>query len=125
VNALSAILAGLDARLKRIAVERYASLLLVPSAIVILALGSAISLWGVDGVFRVHLYPQATVVWAVSLPLVFFSYEGLVAVWRCRFSFGRKLAFSLCHIVAIALSVTPILVFLALVVAIGGVHGDR
>ena len=125
MSAFSDKLVALDAKFRGIAAERYASLLLLPSAIVILALGPAIYFWGADGPFRVHVYPLATLLWALALPLAFFSYEGLVVVWRTQLSLTRKLGFSACHLGAIALSLAPIFVFLLVVWAIGGVHGDR
>ena len=125
MNAFSDKLVALDAKFRGIAAERYASLLFIPSAIVVLVLAPAIHFWGADGPFRVHLYPLATVVWALTLPLAFFSYEGIVTVWRTRLSLTRKLIFSACHLTAIALSLAPVIVFLLVVWAIGGVHGDR
>ena len=125
MNVLAEKLTALDARFRSIAPDRYARWLLVPSFIVILALGPALLLWGADGPFRVHVYPQATLIWAVSLPLVFFSYEGIVAVWRSRFRVPAKIALSLCHLSAIALSLLPIVVFCLIVWAIGGVNHDR
>ena len=118
-------LVALDARFRGIATERYASLLLIPSGVVLLALGSAAYFWGVDGPFRVRLYPQAAIVWVLALPLAFFSFEGIVAAWRSRLSVPRKLAFSACHVAAIALALAPILVFLLVVWAIRGMNGDR
>jgi len=125
VSAFSDKLVAVDAKFRGIAAERYASLLLIPSAIVVLVLGPAIYFWGADGPFRVHLYPLATVVWGLALPLAFFSYEGIVMVWRTQLSLIRKLSFSACHLAAIALSLAPVFVFLLVVWAIGGVHGDR
>jgi len=125
VSAFSDKLFALDSKFRGIAAERYASLLLIPSATVVLILGPAIYFSGADGPFRVHLYPLATVVWALALPLTFFSYEGIVTVWRTQLSLIRKLSFSACHLAAIALSLAPVLVFLLVVWAIGGVHGDR
>jgi hypothetical protein len=124
VNALSEKLASLDARFKSIAPERYARWLLVPSFVVILALGPALLLWGADGPFRVNMYPQATLIWAVSLPLVFFSYEGIVTAWRSRYRLPAKIGFSLVHLSAIALSLLPIVVFCLMVWAIAGVDHD-
>lgn len=125
MSALSDKLVAIDAKFRRIPAERYASLLLVPSCIVVLALGPAVYFWDIDGPFRVRLYPQATVIWLLSLPLAFFSYEGLVAAWRSRLSLTRKLAFSVFHLAAIGLSLAPIFFFLLVVWAIGGLHGDR
>ena len=125
MNALSKKLTALDARFRSIAPERYAQLLLVPSCVVIVALGPALLVWGADGPFRVHVYPQATLIWAVSLPLVFFSYEGIVAAWRSRVHLPAKIGFFLCHLSAIALSLVPIVVLCVIVWAIGGVNHDR
>jgi len=125
MSAFSDKLVALDLKFRSIAAERYALLLLIPSAIVVLALGSAIYFWDIDGPFRVRLYPQATVIWVLALPLAFFSYEGLVAAWRSELSLTRKLAFSTCHLAAIALSLAPLFFFLLVVWAIGGDHGDR
>ena len=97
----------------------------MPSCVVILALGPALLVWGADGPFRVHVYPQATFIWAVSLPLAFFSYEGLVATWRAPLKLSQKLVFLLCHLFAIALSLIPIVVLIIIIRAIGGVNGDR
>ncbi len=125
VNALLAKLTAMDSRLKGISSERYAHWLLVPSVIVILTLAPAIYFWGVDGPFRAIRFPQATLVWVLSLPLAFFSYEGLVALWRSGFSIRAKLALSICHLSAIALSLIPIVVQILGIIAIGGAHGDR
>jgi len=125
VNTLSETLTAIDARFKSVAPERYARWLVLPSILVILILGPAMYLWGVDGPFRVLRYPQATLIWAVSLPLAFFSYEGLVAVWRCRLGLAAKLALSLCHLSAIALSLVPMVVEIVVIGAVGGVNRDR
>ena len=125
MRAFSDKLAALDARFRAIALERYASLLLIPSGVILLALGPAAYFWGADSPFRARLYPQAAIVWVLALPLAFFSFEGIVAAWRSRLTLARKLAFSACHVAAIALALAPILVFLPVVWAIGGVHGDR
>jgi hypothetical protein len=125
VNALLSKLTAMDSRLKRVSSDRYARWLLLPSVIVVLTLVPAIYFWDVDGPFRVSRFPQATLIWGLSLPLVFFSYEGLVAVWRSRFSISTKLAFSICHLSAIGLSLIPIVVLILVIIAIGGVHGDR
>jgi hypothetical protein len=125
VNALSKKLIAFDVRFRSITPERYAPWLLLPSCVIILALGPALFLWGADGPFRVHIYPQATLIWTVSLPLVFFSYEGMVVVWRSRFRVPAKIAFSFCHLSAIALSLLPIVVFCWIIWAIAGVDHDR
>jgi hypothetical protein len=124
VNALSAKLLALDAKLKGVAPERYALWLLIPSAILLLTLCPAAFFWGIDASFRPTLYPQATIVWAVSLPLAFLSYEGLLAAWRSRFSFPRKLSFTAFHLAAIILALSPIYVFAVMVWAIGGFDGN-
>jgi hypothetical protein len=125
VYALLGKLTAMDSRLKRASPERYACWLLLPSVIVVVTLAPAIYLWGIEGPFRVLRFPQATLVWGLSLPLAFFSYEGLVAVWRSRFSISSKFAFSICHLCSIALSLMPIVVQILVIIAIGGVHGDR
>ena len=125
MNTLSKKLTALDARFKNITPERYARSLLVPSCVVILALVPALLVWGADGPFRVNVYPHATLIWAVSLPLAFLSYEGLVATWRAPLKLSQKLVFSLCHLFAIALSLIPIVVLIIIICAIGGVNGDR
>ena len=124
MNVLSEKLASLDARFKSIAPERYAFWLLVPSFVVILTLGAAVLLWGADGPFRVNVYPQATLIWAISLPLVFFSYEGIVTTWRSRHRLPAKIGFSLIHLSAMALSLLPIVVLCLMVWAIAGVDHD-
>jgi hypothetical protein len=125
VNSLAAKLAAIDAHFKRIDSSRYSRWLLLPSILVIVTLTPAPYLWGPAGPFRVLQFPQATVVWAVSLPLAFFSYEGLVATWRAPLKLSQKLAFSLCHLSAITLSLIPIVVQIMIIRAIGGVNGAR
>lgn len=125
MRALAAKLTAIDARFKRIDPSRYSRWLLLPSVLVIVTLAPALYLWGPDGPFRVLQFPQATVIWTLSLPLVFFSYEGLVVTWRTPLKLSRKLTFSACHISAIALSLIPIIAEVIIIRAIGGVNGDR
>jgi hypothetical protein len=125
VSALLAKLSSLDARFKAVDPCRYARWLLPPSMLVIITLAPALYLWGPDGPFRVFQFPYATVIWTLSLPLAFFSYEGLVVTWRAPLTLSRKLAFSVCHLFAIALSLIPVAVQVVIIWAIGGVNGDR
>jgi hypothetical protein len=105
--------------------ERYSRWLLLPSIYVVGTLGPALYLWDLDGPFRVLQFPQATVIWALSLPFAIFSYEGLAVTWHAPLKLNRKLAFSVCHLSAIALSLIPIVVQILVIRAIGGVNGDR
>jgi hypothetical protein len=125
VRTLAAKLIAIDAHFKRIDPSRYSRWLLLPSLLVIVTLTPALYLWGPDGPFRVLQFPQATAVWTLSLPLAFFSYEGLVVTWRAPLKLSRKLAFSACQLSAIALSLIPIIVQVIIIRAIGGVNGDR
>jgi hypothetical protein len=125
VNTLLAKLHSLDARFKAIDPCRYVCWLLLPSSVVVLTLAPALYFWGFDGPFRPLQFPQATIIWALSLPLAFFSYEGLVVTWRARLTLRRKLVFSLWHLFAIALSLVPIVTLIMIVRAIGGANGDR
>jgi hypothetical protein len=125
VNAIVAKLTAIDAHFKRISPARYSRWLLLPSILVVATLGPALYLWGPDGPFRVLQFPQATLIWALSLPFAFFSYEGLVITWRAPLKLSRKLVFFVCHLSAIALSLIPIVVQILVIRAIGGVNGDR
>jgi hypothetical protein len=125
VRTLAAKLTAIDARFKRIDPSSYSRWLLLPSVLVIVTLTPALYLWGPIGPFRVLQFPQATVVWTLSLPLAFFSYEGLVVTWRTPLTLSRKLAFFACHISAITLSLIPIIAQVIIIRAIGGLNGDR
>ena len=123
--AFSEKLRQIDARFKRTPPERYARWLLIPSILVIVTLGPATYSWGVDGPFRAIHYPWATLIWMLSLPFAFLSYEGFVATWRSHLPLSQKFAFLICHLAAATLSLVPLAVLLSVSLAIGGTNGDR
>jgi len=112
MTSITAKLLTIDRRLKSLDPQRYGRWLAIPSCIVIALLLP----WLLGPWFGVLRLPISDLVWSLSALFVGFSMAGLATVQRTRYSLSAKLGFFLLHLTAVALFVTPIVIFASFII---------